>query len=38
MPGTTSVLNQFFCPAKPKFIEKDLPDLTNKVSLPSSTT
>lgn len=31
MPGTTSVLTQFFCPAKPKFIEKDLPNLSGKV-------
>ncbi|KAJ6440731.1 short-chain dehydrogenase protein [Purpureocillium lavendulum] len=31
MPGTVSVLQQFFCPGKPRFTEEHLPDLKNKV-------
>ncbi|KAJ4422057.1 short-chain alcohol dehydrogenase [Gnomoniopsis sp. IMI 355080] len=31
MPGTTSVMQQFLCPSKPRFTEKDLPDLKDKV-------
>ncbi|KAJ4387720.1 short-chain alcohol dehydrogenase [Gnomoniopsis smithogilvyi] len=31
MPGATSVMQQFFCPSKPTFTEKDLPNLKNKV-------
>ncbi|UNI16069.1 Protochlorophyllide reductase [Purpureocillium takamizusanense] len=31
MPGTISVLQQFFCPGKPKFTDQDVPDLQGKI-------
>ncbi|OAQ92093.1 short-chain dehydrogenase protein [Purpureocillium lilacinum] len=31
MPGTISVLQQFFCPGKPRFTEQHVPDLTDKI-------
>ncbi|KAI0886571.1 uncharacterized protein GGS22DRAFT_186640 [Annulohypoxylon maeteangense] len=31
MPGTISSIQQFLCPAKPRFTDKDVPDLKGKV-------
>ncbi|KAJ5604795.1 hypothetical protein N7510_009949 [Penicillium lagena] len=31
MPGLISSTHQFLCPARPRFTDKDMPDMTNKV-------
>lgn len=36
MSGLYSVAYQFLRPSKPRFVEKDVPDLTGKVNTPSS--
>jgi hypothetical protein len=33
MPGLISSTHQFLCPAKPRFTDKDMPDMTNKVHI-----